>query len=66
MGKTPLQSKTVLFHMFMGLIQSISGSMAMLAPFMEPSQFVTVSVVLGVVQSVGGIYLRFITEEPIT
>ena len=65
MGKTPLQSKTIRFHMLMGTLQTISGSMAMIAPFMEPAQFVTASVVLGIAQSVGGVYLRFITGKPI-
>jgi len=65
MGKSPLQSKTIKFHMLMVILQSISGSMAMISPFIEPSQFVIASVVLGIAQSMGGVYLRFITEEPL-
>jgi len=63
--KTPLQSKTIRFHMLMAALQSIGGSMAVMAPFMDPQQFVAVSVLLGVAQSVGGIYLRFLTDSAI-
>jgi hypothetical protein len=65
MNKSPLQSKTIRFHMAMIAIQSINGSLAMLQPFMAPEQFVAVSIVLGIAQSVGGVYLRFITSEAI-
>ena len=65
MEKTPLQSKTIRFHLFMVTIQSINGSLSGFSNMIEPNTMVITAAILGIVQSVGGIYLRFITRDPI-
>ena len=65
MGKTPLQSKTIKFHLFMVAVQSVNGSLASFTGMISPETMIIAAASLGLMQSVGGIYLRFITEEPI-
>jgi len=63
--KSKLKSKTIWFHMIMLALQSITGSLAMFQSFLDPMQYAIISMVLGVVQSMGGFYLRTVTTEPV-
>ena len=64
-AKSPLQSKTINFHLAMVLVQSVGAGFAAYQPFLDPLNYALAASMLGVVQSVGGVYLRFLTETPI-
>lgn len=64
-GKSPLQSRTILFHTVLAGIQAALAGISAFEPFMEPLTYALVASGLGMVQSMGGVYLRFITQEPI-
>jgi len=52
--------------MFMALIASVHGSIHLLAPMLTPDQFAIVSLVIGGIHAMGGVYLRTITTQPLS
>lgn len=65
-AKKPLDSRTIKFNMIMGAVQSINGSLALLQPVLSPGQFAAVTLIVGVLHTVGGIYLRYQTNTGIS
>ena len=64
--KKALDSKTIRFQIIMGMIDSLVVGIQMLEPFMDAKQFAILVLVLAVVNKGGNIYLRFITDTPIS
>jgi hypothetical protein len=67
--KKALESKTIKFNMLMGAVQSINGSLALIEPVVSPTVFAALATIIGVLHTVGGIYLRYKTKtamEPLT
>lgn len=64
--KKAIKSKTVRFNMLMAALQTINGSILMIEPLVEPEAFVAIAMAIAVAHSVGGVYLRYITNKPIS
>ena len=65
MTKKPHQSKTIIFNILMAGVEAAHGSIHLLAPVLTDGQFAAVTIVVGMIHGMGGVYLRFITREPI-
>lgn len=59
------QSKTIIFNVGMAAIEALHGSVHLLAPLLSDGQFAAVTIAIGMIHSMGGVYLRFVTSEPI-
>jgi hypothetical protein len=60
-----LKSRTVKFNLLMGALQSLNGSLAMWQAHLDPLMYVQIATGLALLQSVGGIYLRYLTTTSI-
>lgn len=61
-----LRSKTILFNLVMGAVEFAHGSMQLLQPLLDQETFILTSFALGMVHTVGGLYLRTITTQPLS
>jgi len=64
-SKKLTQSKTVWFNMVMAGLESAHGALHLVQPMMTPDQFALISLVLGIIHGMGGVYLRMITNASI-
>lgn len=60
-----LKSRTILFNILMAIIESANVGFAVLEPILSTEAFVITTFILGMVHSIGGMYLRMITTQPI-
>ena len=60
------KSKTVWFNMFMAAIETTHASIYLMEPVLTSEQFAYVSMALGIIHGVGGVYLRTITTQPLS
>ena len=63
--KTLSKSRTVWFNMFMAGIETTHGTIHLLAPMLPVDTFAVITMVLGLVHAVGGVYMRSITSAAI-
>lgn len=66
LGTNGKMSRTIKFNLIMGALEAAMGSLHLFQSFLLPEQFAIVTMVLGIVHGVGGIYLRTITTTPLT
>ena len=64
--KQQLKSKTIRWNMLMAALQTMNGMVMMLEPFVAPEAFVFISIAIAIGHSVGGVYLRSITDKPLS
>ncbi len=64
-AKKALESRTIQFNAIMGVLAAITTNMFLLEEVMSPLAYGITMFVLTTTQSVGGVYLRYITKEPI-
>ena len=60
------QSKTVWFNVIMAGVEAAHGVIHLFNGILSAEHFAIVSMVLGVVHAMGGVYLRTITNVPIS
>lgn len=65
MAKQRKRSRTHIFNVIMGTIQSVNGSIALLQPILTAEQFAYTTIVIGALHAAGGLMLREMTKEPI-
>ena len=66
MSKALTQSKTVKFNVIMAGIEALHGSLALLSPMFTPDTFAIITVAIGMIHGMGGVYLRTITTQALT
>jgi len=59
------QSRTVHFNMFMAALETLHGSIHLIQPMLSSDNFATISLLLGIIHAMGGVYMRSITSTPI-
>ena len=64
--KQAMKSKTVRFMLLMATLESIAAGLHYLAPLITMEQINIISFVVGMATSVGGVYLRTITTQPLS
>ena len=60
-----LKSKTIIFNMVMAGIEFLHASIQILEPVVSVDMFIYLSMGIGLVHSVGGVYLRTVTTKPL-
>lgn len=65
MIRQQLKSRTVRFNMAMGVIDVIVANAALLGDLLSDKQFAVTILILKSVQTVGNIYYRNVTTQPI-
>ena len=64
-AKSKLRSKTIMFMVVMGIIDSIVISIGTMQSIMTPEVFSFALMTLTAIQTGGGIYLRTVTTGPV-
>lgn len=64
--KQAIKSKTIRWNMIMAALQTMNGMVMMLEPLVAPEAFVAISIIIAVMHSVGGVYIRSITTKPLS
>ena len=64
--KQALKSKTILFNVLMGGIEALHAGIQLFDQLLTPDQFASMSIILGLVHGMGGVYLRTITTEALS
>lgn len=65
MPKKLSQSKTVWFNIIMAALETVHGSIHLIQPMLSSDNFATISLLLGMIHAMGGVYMRSITGTPI-
>ena len=60
------KSKTINFNVIMALVASVHGSIHLMQPLVTSEQFAIISLVIGAVHAMGGVYLRSITTQALS
>ncbi len=60
-----IKSKTIIFNVLMAGIEFLHGSVHLFNPLVENNTFAILTLVLGAVHGMGGVYLRYITTQPL-
>ena len=66
MMRQELKSKTIIFNVLMAGIEFLHGSVQLFSPVVSAETFAIISLVLGTVHGMGGVYLRTITTKPLS
>jgi len=64
--KQAIKSKTIIFNVLMAGIEFLHGSVQLFQPMVSPEHFALISLVLGMIHGMGGVYLRTITTTPLS
>jgi hypothetical protein len=64
--KQAIKSKTIIFNVLMGGIEALHASIQLFEPIVTADHFALISVVLGIIHGMGGVYLRTITNVPLS
>ena len=64
-GKPRVKSRTIWFHVVMACIEALHAGFHALQPFLPDLAFVLLVLLLAMLHSAGGVYLRLITKEPL-
>lgn len=64
--KQAIKSKTIIFNIAMAGIEFLHGSIQLFQPLVTPEHFALISLVLGAIHGMGGVYLRTITTIPLS
>jgi hypothetical protein len=63
--KQAIKSKTIKWNLIMAALQVLNANVMMMEILFAPEVFVMVSMAIAVAHSVGGVYLRYITDKPL-
>jgi len=60
------KSKTIIFNILMAGVEVLHGSIQMTQALLSPEMFVYVSMGVGMIHAMGGVYLRSITTQALS
>ena len=61
-----IKSKTIIFNILMAGIEFLHGSVQLFSPVVSAETFAIISLVLGTIHGMGGVYLRTITTQALS
>ena len=64
--KNITKSKTINFNIIMAMVASVHGSIHLMQPLLTSEHFAIVSLVIGAIHAMGGVYLRTITTQALS